>query len=67
MAQVFGLKCGLPKELQFIGSILEDSDGIGIVNMPRQVRVTSRQSKNGSMSGDGSTERQGKKVDDSHI
>jgi len=39
MAQVFGLKYGLPKELQFIGSILEDGDGIGIVNMPRQVRT----------------------------
>ena len=41
MAQVFGLECGLPKELRFVGSILEDSDGIGIVNMPRQVRVMS--------------------------
>jgi len=42
MALVFGLKYGLPKELQFIGSILEDSDGIGIgiANMPREAKVT---------------------------
>jgi hypothetical protein len=39
MAQVFGLKYGLPKELQFIGSMLEDSEGIGIVNMPREIRT----------------------------
>jgi hypothetical protein len=39
MAQVFGLKYSLPKELQFIESILEDSDGIGIVNMTREIRA----------------------------
>jgi len=41
MAQVFGLECGLPKELRLVGSILEGSAGIGIVNMPRQVTVMS--------------------------
>ncbi len=39
MAQVFGLKYGLPRELQFIGSILEDSERTEILKIPRRERI----------------------------
>ena len=39
MAQVFELERGLPEELRFVGSKLEESDGIRIVNMPRNART----------------------------
>ena len=55
MTQVFGLKYSLPKELQFIGSILENSDGIRIVNMPRQVRTERERLDEASKGGDGNS------------